>query len=172
VVGQFLATRNDSRLVESRKPHCLRLVEFGVLECPKPKQPVEHRGRKILLFDIQKVGANNSDLHRKGAWYRTLCSLSGWWQCPRVLLLIFRGAGSHSDKVPTSLSFQNDGLSSRRGYPLHACQKRPLVTIWTKFRIYEDAVSICARKLLQRQSDQVAKSALWHGVLVGKEAVV
>jgi hypothetical protein len=39
-----------------------------------------------------------------------------------------------------------------------------LVTIWTKFRIYEDAVSICARKLLQRQSDQVAKSALWHGV--------
>src|SRR5262249_21758456 len=81
-------------------------------------------------------------------------------------------ADSHSDKVPTSLSFQNDGLSSRNGHPFQTCQKRPLVIIWTKLRIHEDAVSICARKLLQWQRDQVAKSSLWHSVLVGKEAVV
>jgi hypothetical protein len=153
VVGQFLATRNDSRLVESRKPHCLRLVEFGVLECPKAKQSVEHRGRKILLFDIQEVAANNLDLHRKGAGYWTLGSLSGWRQRPRILSLIFRRADSHSDKVPTSLGFQNDGLGSRNGHPFHAHQKSPLVTVRTKLRIYEDAVSVCARKFLQRQSD-------------------
>ena len=101
MVGQFLATGDDSRLVESGKPHCLRLKEFGVLECPKAKQPVQHRGRKILLFDIQEVAANNLDLHRKGAGYWTLCSLSGWWQRPRILPLIFRRADSHSDKVST-----------------------------------------------------------------------
>jgi len=59
-----------------------------------------------------------------------------------------------------SLSFERDGLSSRNEHPLHARQKGPLIIIWTKLRIYEDAVSICARKLLQWQRDQVAKSAL------------
>jgi hypothetical protein len=71
-----------------------------------------HRGRKILLFDIQKVAANNLDVQRQGAGYWTLCSLSGWWQRPRILSLIFRRADSHSDKVSTSLGFQNDGLGS------------------------------------------------------------
>lgn len=136
-----------------RKTHCLRLVEFGVLECPKPKQPVQHRGRKILLFDIQEVGANNLDLHRKGAGNWTLCSRSGWWQRPRVLCLILRRADSHSDKVTTSLSFQNDGFRGRNGHPLRARQKRPLVTIRAKLSIHEDTVSLCAGKFLQRQSD-------------------
>src|ERR1700678_853149 len=153
MVGEFLATSDHSRLVERRKPHRLCLVEFRVLKCPKAKQPIQHRGRKILFFDIQKVGTHNLDPQRKGAWYRTLRSFSGWWQRPRILSFIFRRADSHSDKISTPLSFQNDGLGSRSGHPLHARQKHPLVTIGTKLRIYEDAVSIRPQKLLQRQSD-------------------
>src|SRR5260370_25770549 len=99
-------THIHSYVAHPGKPHCLRLIEFGVLESPKAKQPVQYRGRKILLFDIQKVAANNLDLHRKGARYWTLCSLSGWWQRPRVLSLIFRRTDSHSDKVSTSLQVQ------------------------------------------------------------------
>jgi hypothetical protein len=86
-----------------------------------------------------------------GIW--TLCSLSGWWQRPRLLYVIFCRADPHSGKVSTSLVLQNDGLGSSIRDPFHARQKGPLVTVRTKLRTYEDAVAVCARKLLQRQSD-------------------
>jgi hypothetical protein len=85
-----------------------------------------------------------------GIW--TLCSLSGWWQRPRLLYVIFCRADPHSGKVSTSLVLQNHGLGNSIRHPFHARQKGPLVTVRTKLRTYEDAVSVCARKVLQRQS--------------------
>ena len=41
-----------------------------------------------------------------------------------------------------------------------------------QFRINENAAAVLARRLLQRQGDQVAEAALGHRVLIGKQAVV
>ena len=67
VVGEILAARNYSRLVECGKPHCLGLIEFRILKCGQTKQTVQHRRRQPILLDIQKVCAN--DLNR--GWKRS-----------------------------------------------------------------------------------------------------
>jgi hypothetical protein len=59
VLGEFLAACDHSRLVVRRKPHRLSLVEFGVLKCCQPEQPIEHSWREILLLHVNKIRAND-----------------------------------------------------------------------------------------------------------------
>src|SRR5262245_45979978 len=40
VMRKILGARDDAWLVVCRKPHCLRFVELGILECSEPKQSV------------------------------------------------------------------------------------------------------------------------------------
>ena len=41
VVGKILAARDYSRLVKCGKPHRLCLIEFRILKCGQPEQPVQ-----------------------------------------------------------------------------------------------------------------------------------
>src|SRR6266699_5370863 len=65
VVGEILAARDYSRLIECGKPHCLGLIEFRILKCGQAEQAVQHRRRQPILLYIQKVGANDLNLDRK-----------------------------------------------------------------------------------------------------------
>jgi len=51
-------------------------------------------------------------------------------------------------------------------------QPGPLVGIWLELGIQEHAVAVTTRHRLQREGDQIAESALGHGVLARKETVV
>jgi hypothetical protein len=75
VVGEILAARNYSRLVECGKPHCLGLVKFRILKCGQTKQTVQHRRRQPILLDIQKVCANDLNRGWKRSWYWAVYSL-------------------------------------------------------------------------------------------------
>src|SRR5258707_9951065 len=65
VVGEILAARDYSRLVECGKPHCLGLIEFRILKCGQPEQTVQHCRRQPSLHDKQKVRANDENLRWK-----------------------------------------------------------------------------------------------------------
>src|SRR5437762_14187605 len=83
VVGEILAARDYSRLVKCEKPHRLCLIEFRILKCGQPeqpvqhrrRQPVQHRRRQPVLFDIQEVCANDLNRGWKRSWYWAFCSL-------------------------------------------------------------------------------------------------
>ena len=75
VVGEILAARDYSRLIECGKPHCLGLIEFRILKCGQAEQAVQHRRRQPILLDMQKVGANDLNLGWKRSRYWAPCSL-------------------------------------------------------------------------------------------------
>src|ERR1700693_6058934 len=62
VVGEILAARDYSRLVECGKAHCLGLIEFRILKCGQAEQTIQHRRGQPILLDIQKVCANDLNL--------------------------------------------------------------------------------------------------------------
>jgi hypothetical protein len=75
VVGEILAARNYSRLVECGKPHSLCLIKLRVLKCGQAEQTVQHRRWQPILLDIQKVGANDLNRGWKRSWYWAVYSL-------------------------------------------------------------------------------------------------
>jgi hypothetical protein len=67
VFRMVLGRMNDSRLVVSRKPHCLRTVKLGVLKSRETNQTIPQRSRKSVFGDVDLVGENQ---------------LNGFWQWP------------------------------------------------------------------------------------------
>ena len=68
--------------------------------------------------------------------------------------------------------FRDERADFLFGKCLDLRQKSPLVSIRMEMLIYEDAVAVFARRLLQRQGNQIAESAPGHRVLIGEEPVV
>ena len=79
---------------------------------------------------------------------------------------------SDTEEVSALLRFQNHSLDGVSGHSLDACQKLPLIWIWSELCINKNAVLVCSWNLLQRKSYQVANPPFGHGVLVGKQAVI
>src|SRR5260370_2057424 len=84
VVGEILAARDYSRLVECGKPHRLCLIEFRILKCGQPEQTVQHRRRQPVLLDIQEVCANDFNRGWKRSWYWAFHSLLRRRHLPRI----------------------------------------------------------------------------------------
>ena len=105
-----------------------------------------------------------------GIWRSALFRDGGSVQGSYVF--IFGDADSDTDEVSAPLCLQHDCFDGVSRHPLDACQKLPLIRIGPKFCINKNTVPVCARELLQRKGDQVAKPSFGHRVLVGKESVI
>src|SRR5262245_26135469 len=55
VMRKIFGARDDARLVVCRKPHRLRLVELGILECSEPKQSVSKPWMQVLLGNVDLI---------------------------------------------------------------------------------------------------------------------
>jgi len=153
VVRKFLGTCDDSRLVESRKPHCLRLIESGFWECPRRSNRFSiAEGRSF--FSIYKGWREQLGPAPERDLYWTLCSLSGWWQRPRIFVRhLLQSLILTPTRSPFVEASRNDGLRSRSGHPFHVARKAHWSPYGRNSASTKTLVSVCARKLLQRQSD-------------------
>jgi hypothetical protein len=58
VMRKILCARDNTWLVVCRKPHRLRLIEFGILERRQPKQSVSKPRMQLLLGDVDLIAKN------------------------------------------------------------------------------------------------------------------
>src|SRR5262249_46472232 len=72
--------------------------------------------------------------------------------------------------MPRGLSNHHFGRSF--SHSLQTREEAPLIRIGTEVVIHKDAVSRLARNFLQRESNQVPKSAFGHRVLVREKSVI
>ena len=87
MLREVLTTGDNTRLTVGRKPHRLRLVELGVLESGEPQKPIEHRRREALLFDIEKIRADDLYAFRKRTQDGDGQPLFGRRDSPRLFLV-------------------------------------------------------------------------------------
>ena len=125
-------------------------------------------GLRIYFWEKHKAGlestfANNGKV--------ALLIHGGTWSGRPLFDLQIRDY-SLMDFLAEFLRFPHDCLDSVSRHSFEACQKCPLILVRTEFQIDKNTVSLCTRNLLQRQSDQVAKTSHGHRLLVGEESVV
>jgi len=171
-MGMVFRAGDDARLVVRGQPHRLRFVELRVLKCRDAKQSVPEARVQTLLGDVQLVAEDH--LHRLRQ-----CSDNG--RClvvtrgrrrPRLVVPVFLWRQPHAEDSAAPFRLLRDLLDLGAAHPAQAREERPLVGPWHECVIEEHAVALLSSALLQRQGNQVAKSALRHRVLVGKQAVV
>src|SRR5262245_96489 len=67
VMRKILCARDNTWLVVCRKPHRLRLIEFGILERRQSKQSVSKPRMQLLLGDVDLIAKNEF----QGLWQFT-----------------------------------------------------------------------------------------------------
>src|SRR5579863_4925248 len=66
-----------------------------------------------------------------------------------------------------------DGLKHDvQRHRLQGGKKGDLIRVGLQLLIHKDAVRSVSRSALQRQGDQVAKTACWHRILIREEAII
>ena len=168
MLREVLRASNDARLVPHGHPHCLRLVEGRVRKGGEADQTVGQRLRKPILLHVQLIGHRD----RQGPGH-------GPRELPNRRRLALPGSGqvlivdeTHVQRMAAIGRAKNGRLDVRRVHRCYGSQVGPLVRVGVQIRVDEHAASRFARRLLQRQSDQIAEATFRHGVLVRKQAVV
>jgi hypothetical protein len=113
------------------------------------------------------------DLDR--AWKRTLdrCFLAAARRRGRPwFIAFFRRRRSHAENLSLGGGFAHDQGQVRARQAVNPRQIFALVPVRPEIIIQERAVAVFARPVLQRQGDEVAKSARRHRVLARKEPIV
>lgn len=72
----------------------------------------------------------------------------------------------------TTRCILDGGFQVCQGHGADRCQKRPLIGMRLESIIHKNTEAFFARLLLERQRNQVAKTTLGQGVLVGKQPIV
>ena len=62
-------------------------------------------------------------------------------------------------RSPVAVAAENQFFDSLSRQPLQCRQELPLVTVWSEVGVDEDAVASSSRDSLQRQRDEVSKTA-------------
>ena len=168
VPGVVLGATDDPWLVPDRQAHGLGFVKFRVLECGQPYQAIGQRLRHLDLGDENLVGQNETKRFRQGAGNRLT---SGRLALPRLAVFLLHGEG-HVQWMAATAGPQDGFLQIPLRQALHRHQKGPLIGMGLQLFIDEHAVPRFPGQFLQRQGNQVAKAALGHCVLIGKQAVV
>jgi site-specific recombinase XerD len=87
-----------------------------------------------------------------------------------ALILLMRYSGL---RISDATMFRRDSLNNGKLFLRQTKTKHPVwVPLGAELCINKNAISVCARDLLQRKRDQVAKPSFRHCVLVRKEAVI
>jgi hypothetical protein len=60
VLRETLTARYDPRLTVSRKSQGLSLIKFRVLKSSDTRQPIQHSGWQVSLFDVDKIAHHDT----------------------------------------------------------------------------------------------------------------
>ena len=74
--------------------------------------------------------------------------------------------------MSTPCRSQDSGLDVLNSHKQDARQKCPLIRVGTQLRVDKHTTTPLPRSLLQRQSDEITKAALGHGVLIRKQPII
>lgn len=163
-----LRIADDTGLVPYRHAHGLSLVELRILECSQTNQSVGQCLWQLRLLKIDQVGQCHGQRlgHLPGQLLgRRALPLPG---CGQVFIV----DEGDVQRMDATRGTQDGRLNIVCRHGLDRRQESPLIWIRSQFSVDKHAATTFARRLLQRQGDQVAEAACGHRVLVREQAVV
>jgi hypothetical protein len=172
VVREVFRTGDDARDHCRREPEVLLLVELGVLKGRKALDLVDHGRGKASLLDEQPLGEHCADPR----WERFGHARSPYptRRAPSPRLSVVDLRVSQADDRPLSRRLARDPCHHVRVDAADRCEVGPLLVVreGSELVVHEDGVAVPSRFALQRQGNQVAKTAAGQRVLTREEPIV
>ncbi|MCY4377090.1 MAG: hypothetical protein OXC31_25310 [Spirochaetaceae bacterium] len=165
------AVLNASNVARVRKAHRLVAVELGILKCGQASEPVDQGGRETVPVDVHLIAHHDLDRLRQRVADGNVRLSPGRRRQPRRLVLVHHRQ-SYAEYAAAPARFLGHVADLDRCQTPDRGQVPPLVGMRLEVVVQEHAVAGLARRVLQRQRDEVAEPAGRHGVLTGKQAVV
>ncbi|PTW96677.1 hypothetical protein C8N33_1247 [Pararhodobacter aggregans] len=167
-----LGKGDHARLSEGGQPHRLRPIELGVLESCDPYQLGNHRRGQPGSVNVDLICDCYLDVWKNHHVRRLCLRASRRRHFPGLVSVFIINRHPDGEHLTRCLSSRNKIGYRLRGHPWQRRQIRPLVFVWLKILIEEDAIADPPGTVLERQRDQVSKAASGHRILVRKEAVI
>ena len=172
VLRPVLRAMDNTRLAESGQPHCLRPVEFRILERSQSHQTVPQPRGKLLLGNVDLIAEHQFECLGQRPRDRRFLPPTRGRSSPREIILLFLESQAYADDAPAAFGLTGQGLRLCAHDLPHGGKKRPLVLIWLELLVQENAIARCPGLLLQRQCDKIAEAAFGQGVMIGKKPVI
>src|SRR4030095_14173447 len=173
VMREILRAADDARRSRGRQPHALFLVELWVLKSGESFDLIQERRREAHCFDEETLREHGAHFSRQGPGNGHKPTRTRRSGNPRGFGFAVRRLGKANPKYQSSpRGLLGDRFHGQGCSPRHRGEVSPLICIGPKLSSHEDAVSLLARLILERQCDEAPEPATWHSVLIGEESII
>ncbi len=172
VFRSVLRAMDDARLAEGGQPHCLRPVEFWILEGSQSHQAVAQPRREILFSNVDLIAEHQFERLGQRPLDRWFLPPTRGRSGPGEIFVLILQSQPHAGDTPSPFGLTRQRLDLHPHELPHRGKKRPLVLMRLELLVQENAVARRPGLLLQRQRNQVAEAAFGQGILVGKQPVI
>src|ERR1700730_5902825 len=156
-----LCARDDPWLVMGRSAHCLRGIEFGILERSEANKAGDQRRWEGVTRNVDLVRLYDGD--RTWQW-----PADCWWRAsggrrgkPRFFIFVDE-RNTNAENFSRCTCFLDKMIHLRSRYRINRRQEGPLIQISRTKLVDEHAVARTSREPLKRQCNQIAESPRRH----------